>query len=67
MGYRPVINLKTLNQFKPYMYFKMESLQTLKYMMKERDYMCKTDLKDVLSTVRLDKSCRHCEVFVGIM
>ena len=29
-GYRPVINLKTLNQFVPYMHFKMESLQTLK-------------------------------------
>ena len=44
-GYRPVINLKTLNQFVSYMHFKMESLQTLKYMMKERDYICKTDLK----------------------
>ena len=44
-GYRPVINLKTLNQFVSYMRFKMESLQTLKYMMKERDYICKTDLK----------------------
>ena len=30
-GYRLVINLKTLNQFVPYMHFKMESLQTLKY------------------------------------
>ena len=38
-GYRPVINLKTLNQFVSYIHFKMEILQTLKYMMKERDYM----------------------------
>ena len=37
-GYRPVINLKTLDQFVPCMQFKMESLQTLKFMMKERDY-----------------------------
>ena len=37
----------------------MESLQTLKYMMKERDYMCKINLKDAYSTVPLDKSCRH--------
>ena len=45
-GYRPVINLKTLNQFVPYIQFKTESFKTLKYMMKERDYMCKVDLKD---------------------
>ena len=56
-AYRPVIILKTLNQFVPYMPFKMESLQTLKYMMKERDYMCKIDLKDAYFTVPPDKSC----------
>ena len=38
-GYRPVINLKTLNQFVPYIHFKIEILQALKYMMKGRDYM----------------------------
>ena len=27
--------------------------------MKERDYVCKTDLKDACFTVPLDKSCRH--------
>ena len=37
----------------------MESLQTLKYMVKERDYMCKIDLKDAYFTIPLDKSCRH--------
>ena len=55
--YRAVINLKTLNPFVYYMHFKMESLQTLKYMMKEKDYMCETDLKDAYFTVLLDKSC----------
>ena len=58
-SYRPVTNLKTLNQFVPYMHFKMESLQTLKYMMKERYYMCKIDLKDAYFIILLDKSCRH--------
>ena len=42
-----------------YMHFKMESLQALTYMMKERDYMCKIDLKDAYFTVPLDKSCHH--------
>ena len=41
------------------MSFKMESLQTLKYVMKERDYMCKIDLKDAYFVVPLDKSCHH--------
>ena len=58
-GYRLVINLKTRNQFVPYMHFKMESLQTLKNMMKERDYMCKIDLKHAYLTIPLDKSCCH--------
>ena len=48
-GYRPVVNLKTLNPFVPYMHFEMESLQTL----------CNIDLKEVYFTVPVDKSCRH--------
>ena len=42
----------------------MESLQTLKYMMKERDHMYKIDLKDDYFTVPLDKSCRHLVKFL---
>ena len=35
-------------------------------MMKERDYMCKIDLKDAYFTIPLDKSCRHLvEIFMG--
>ena len=63
-GYQRVINLKTLNHFVPYMHFIMESLQTLKYMMKERDYMCKIDLIDAYFTVPLDKSS-FSKVFMG--
>ena len=58
-SYRPVINLKTLNQFVPFMRFKMESFQTSKYIMKDKDYMCKMVLKDAYFTVPLDKSCPH--------
>ena len=47
-GYRPVVNLKTLNPFVPYMHFEMESLQTL----------CNIDLKEAYFTVPLDKSSR---------
>ena len=56
--YRPVINLKTLNLSVLCMQLKMESLQTLKYMTKETDYMCKIDLKDAYFTVPIAKSCR---------
>ena len=58
-GYRPAIILKPLNKFVTYMHFKMESLQTLTYMIKERDYICKIDLKDTYFTVPLDKLCRY--------
>ena len=63
-GYRPVINLKTLNHFVPSMHFKPESLQILKYMMKERDCLCKIDLKNAYFTVPLDKSCRNLMKFL---
>ena len=56
-GCRLVLNLKTLNQFLPYILFKMESLWTLIYMMKERDYMCKFNLKDTYFSVPIYKSC----------
>ena len=58
-GYCPVINIKTLDHFVPYKHIKTESLRTLKYMMKERDYMCKFDLKDVYFSVPLDKLCPY--------
>ena len=45
-GNRPVINLNYLNAFIPYLHFKMEGLHLLKNMLKEKDYMCKIDLKD---------------------
>jgi len=43
-GYRPVINLKNLNAYIPYLHFKMEGLHLLKDLLKENDWLCKIDL-----------------------
>ena len=50
-GMRLVINLKSLNQFVPQHYFKMEGMHTLRDLLKARDWMCKVDLKDAYFTV----------------
>ena len=50
---RPVINLKNLNAFIPYLHFKMEGLHLLKDMLKEKDCMCKIDLEDAYFCVPL--------------
>ena len=47
------------------MLFKVESLQALKYMVKERDNICKIDLKDAYFAVPLDKSRRNLVRFYG--
>ena len=40
-GSRPVINLKNLNKYIPHQNFKMESLQSLRNILKQGDFMCK--------------------------
>ena len=45
-GYRPVVNLKELNQFVKPEHFKMEGLHLLPSLMQQGDYMVKLDLKD---------------------
>ena len=40
-GNRPVINLKILKAYIPYLPFKMEGLHLLNDMLKEKDYKCK--------------------------
>ena len=54
-GDRPVINLKMLNQFVPFLHFKMEGLSQLKHLIQEKDWMCKLDLKDAYFSVLLDR------------
>ena len=53
-GYRPVINLRMLNQFIPFLHFKMEDVSQLKHIIQEGDWMCKLDLKDEYFSVPLD-------------
>ena len=55
---RPVINLKNLNAFIPYLHFKMKVLHLLKDMLKEKDYLCKIDLKDAYVCVPLRQKHR---------
>ena len=52
-GNRPVMNLKNLNSIIPYIHFKMEGLHLLKDLLKEKDFMCKIDLKDAYLCVPL--------------
>ena len=52
--YRPIINLKQLNNFVPYHHFKMEGLKDVKYLLKRGDWMCKLDLKDAYFSVPLE-------------
>ena len=42
-GKRPMINFKELNQFIPFLHFKMDNLN--EYMCKKNEYMWKLDLK----------------------
>ena len=57
-GYRPVINLKKLNQNILYIHFKMEDLSLLKELLQKGDFLCKLDLKDAYFSVALHKISR---------
>ena len=56
---RTVMNLKQLKAYVPYCHFKMEGLQSLKYILKKGDYMCKLDLKDAYFFSSLGKNSRQ--------
>ena len=45
-GSRPVISIKNMNASILYLYFKMEGLHLLKFMLKVKNYMCKIELKN---------------------
>ena len=57
--YRPIINLKQVNQFIPYQKFKMETLKNIKSLLIKDDYMVKIDLKDAYFTVPLSPKSRR--------
>ena len=54
-GFRPIINLKSLNQFVVYRHFKMENLASLRHLIMKGDWMVKLDLKDAYLTVPVHK------------
>ena len=53
--YRPVINLKSLNNFLPYHHFKIEGLNAVKELLQQNDYMCKINLKDAYFCILLHR------------
>ena len=50
-NYRPIFNLKPLNQFVPYEHFKMENMPMLMTMLQLEDWMATLDLKDAYSCI----------------
>ena len=57
-GHRPIINLKKLNAFIPYLKFKMESIKNIKDLLSKGDYMVKIDLKDAYFSIPLNHESR---------
>ena len=58
-GMRPVINLKALNEFIPFVHFKMEGMHTLRDVLKENDWMTKVDLKDAYFMIPIQEVDRE--------
>ena len=50
-GFRPIVNLKPLNKYIECEHFKMENLETVRYLVREGDWLIKIDLKDAYLTV----------------
>lgn len=56
-GWRPVVNLKGLNNFLRIDHFKMESIASLRDVVQREDYMGRLDLKDAYLSVPISKKC----------
>ena len=52
-SFRPVIDLKPLNQFIAKAHFKMESLAMIRDLLREGDWMASTDLRDAYLSVAI--------------
>ena len=50
-GFRPIFNLRSLNQWVAYEHFKMEGIATIKEVVKQGDWMTRLDLKDAYLTI----------------
>ena len=58
-AFRPVVNLKSLNQIIPYCHFKMEGIRQVKEMLLKGDYMVKIDLTDAFYNIPLHKESQE--------
>ena len=56
--WRPIVNLKPLNMFIRYEHFKMEGLDSVKFLVRQGDWLVKIDLKDAYLTVPIHPSQR---------
>ena len=61
-----MINLKNLNFFVPYEHFKMESLNSLRFLFKKGDYIAKLDLSYVYFFVPLQRNLENLFDFNGM-
>ena len=57
-GVRPVINLKSLNEYVVPQHFKMEGIHTLKDLVRRGDWMTKIDLKDAYFMIPIHSTSR---------
>lgn len=64
-GWRPIINLKALNFVIPHLHFKMEGVNTLRYAIRQGDWLAKVDLKDAYFSVALNPSQKKIFVLNG--
>lgn len=58
-GMRPIVNLKQLNSFVETVHFKMESIQMVKDILKQGDWMTKVDLKDAYFMIPVSMNQRR--------
>ena len=58
-GFRPIINLKPLNQFIWFEHFKMEGIHTVKEIVRSDDWMVRLDLRDAYLTVPIATEYQH--------
>lgn len=54
-GYRLILNLKKLNEFMPYIHFKMDTIEKILKLVRKGAYMAKIDLKDAYYSVKIDE------------
>jgi len=57
-GWRPIINLKRLNEYVAIPHFKMESIASVKDILSPNDYMIKMDLKDAYLSIPIHQDHR---------